>query len=95
MTITMKPFTARTVVRVLLITGALLLIPFVAMLFTAEMAWGAGDFAAAALLLAATGLALELARAKARTRTVRLLTGGGIVLTLLLVWAELAVGIVS
>ncbi len=95
---TIKPgpgpaFSTRNVLRVLRVTGALLLIPFVAMLATKEMNWGPGDFAAAALLLAGTGLALELAVAKLRTRKARLAAAALIVLALLVAWAELAVGI--
>lgn len=88
-----KPFSTRNVLRVLLATGALLLVPLVAMRFTAEVRWDAFDFAASAVLLAGAGLAFELAMAKLRTRRARLAAGGAIALALLAVWAELAVGI--
>lgn len=83
----------RAVLRVLLATGALLLVPFVVMRFTREVAWDGFDFAVAALLLGGAGLALELALARLRTRRARVLACAAIVLVLLLVWAELAVGI--
>ncbi|GGY59498.1 hypothetical protein [Pseudoduganella albidiflava] len=88
-----KPFTSRNVLRVLFVTGALLLVPAASMLLGGGFDWGPGDFVAAAILLAATGLALELARATLRSRTSRLAAGGAIVLALLTLWAELAVGI--
>jgi hypothetical protein len=88
-----KPFSTRNVLRVLLGAGVLLLVPLVAMRFTAEVRWDAFDFAAAAVLLVGAGLALELALARLRTRTSRLAAGAVIVLALLATWAELAVGI--
>jgi hypothetical protein len=88
-----RPLSTRNVLRVLLATGALLLVPLVAMRFTAEVRWGVFDFIAAAVLLAGAGLALELALAKLRTRRARTIAAGAIALALLATWAELAVGI--
>ena len=48
-------------VRVAVVTGLVLLIPAVGMLFSDEFAWGVFDFVFAAVLLAGTGLLLELA----------------------------------
>jgi uncharacterized membrane protein YgdD (TMEM256/DUF423 family) len=80
--------------RVLLATLAILLVPAVAMRFTNEVNWGPGDFLAGAALLAGTGLAYVLAKPRIAGRPGRLLLGGLLALGLLLVWAELAVGIV-
>ncbi|MCS0615050.1 hypothetical protein NX783_20120 [Massilia kyonggiensis] len=80
--------------RVLLATLAILLVPAVAMRFTNEVNWGPGDFLAAGALLAGTGLAYVLAKPRIAGRPGRLLLGGLLALGLLLVWAELAVGIV-
>ena len=88
-----KPFSTRNALRILYVTGALLLIPLVSMLLGGAFDWGVFDFAAAAVLLAGTGLALELARAKLRSRASRVAAGAAIVLALLVAWAELAVGI--
>ena len=80
--------------RVLLATLAVLLAPAVAMRFTDEVNWGPGDFLAGGALLAGTGLAYVLAKRRIAGRPGRLLLGGLLALGLLLVWAELAVGIV-
>ncbi len=88
-----KPFSARKVLRVLAVTGALLLVPAISTLSGGEFGWGVFDFAAAAVLLAGAGLAFELAMAKMRTRSSRLVAGAAIALALLTIWAELAVGI--
>lgn len=80
--------------RVLLATLAILLVPAVAMRFTTEVNWGAGDFLAGGALLAGTGLAYALTKRRFAGRPGRLLLGALLALGLLLVWAELAVGIV-
>jgi uncharacterized membrane protein YgdD (TMEM256/DUF423 family) len=79
--------------RVLLGTAAILLVPLVAMRFTREVNWGPLDFVAAAVLLAGTGSLYVLLTSKLRTPVQRRAIGGGLLLTLMLVWAELAVGI--
>jgi hypothetical protein len=84
---------ARDLRRVLLGTAAILMVPLVAMRFTKEVNWGPLDFVAAAILLAATGSAYVLLTRKLRTAGQRRAIGGGLLLTLLLVWAELAVGV--
>lgn len=72
---------------------ALLILPVVAMQFTREVNWGAEDFAAAAVLLGGTGLALEGAARLLIDPGKRLIAAVVILGVLLLVWAELAVGI--
>lgn len=47
--------------RVALVTGLVLLVPAIGMLLSDEFAWGVFDFVFAAVLLAGTGLLLELA----------------------------------
>lgn len=71
----------------------LLATPAVAMLFTDEVDWGAGDFAVFAVLLAGLGLLFEGALRVGRTRRMRALLMCAAVLVILLVWAELAVGL--
>jgi hypothetical protein len=51
----------RSAVRVALGVALVLSLPFVAMLITDEVVWSLADFAAAAVLLAVVGVALELA----------------------------------
>ena len=79
--------------RVGLVTAALLCIPAIAMFFTTEVNWGAGDFLVAAILLGGTGLAIEFGASRLATRRGRLLAGLAILAAFVLVWAELAVGI--
>ena len=83
----------RSVLRVLLGTGAVLLVPLLAMQFTREVNWTALDFVVAAILLAGTGFALELAVGRVASTKQRLLWVGAIALAFVYVWAELAVGI--
>lgn len=73
----------------------LLCIPGVAMQFTREVNWGPEDFLAAALLIGTAGLGCELAARLKRSRAMRLFVAGAVLLGVLLVWAELAVGIVD
>jgi hypothetical protein len=86
---------SKQLLRVVLGTTGILLIPFVAMQFTREVNWTAGDFVIAAVLLAGTGMLFELAKAKLHTSKSRLIASAVIGFCLLLVWAELAVGIVG
>ena len=74
-------------------TAALLLVPALGMLFTSEVNWAPGDFAAAALLLFAAGMAYALASRRARSARQRLAIGALVATALALVWAELAVGL--
>ena len=83
----------RSVLRVLLGTGAVLLVPLLAMQFTREVNWTALDFVVAAILLAGAGFALELAVGRVANTKQRLLWVGAIALAFVYVWAELAVGI--
>jgi peptidoglycan/LPS O-acetylase OafA/YrhL len=85
--------TGRDVRRVLLATLVILLVPAVAMRFTDEVDWGPGDFLVGGALLAGSGLAYVFAARRVGRPPRRLLLGGSLGLALLLVWAELAVGI--
>lgn len=77
---------------VALLTGVLLLLPVVAMRFTKEVSWGLGDFVVAAVLLLAAGSALVLAP-RLRNRVHRIGVVCLVTCALLIVWAELAVGL--
>ena len=72
---------------------AILIAPLVAMQFTGEVHWTPFDFAVAAALLGATALAIELAIRVIGRPTFCVVAVLGILLALVLVWAELAVGI--
>ncbi len=71
----------------------LLLIPLVAMQFTSEVNWTIGDFGVAGVLLLGTGLGIELVIRVIKNKEIRYLVIIGILIALILVWMELAVGI--
>jgi hypothetical protein len=61
----MKTSTNRSVLRVGLATALILLLPLIGMQFSDEVDWGVFDFVFAGVLLAGTGLLLELAARRA------------------------------
>jgi len=77
----------------LLFTGIILAIPLVAMQFTEEVDWGLFDFLIGGILLFSTFLLLNFAFQKFKKSNYRWMIVIGIILTFILVWAELAVGI--
>lgn len=79
--------------RVLIVTAAILLVPAIAMQFTGEVDWGLDDFAAAAGLLMATGAAYVLAARLANKHLQHVLVGCLLAVVLVFAWAELAVGL--
>jgi hypothetical protein len=74
---------------------ALLLLPWVAMRFTTEVDWSAFDFLIFAVMLACACGAFELAARLARSWVYRAAAGVAVVAAFLLVWINLAVGIVG
>ncbi len=74
-------------------TALLLSVPLVAGRFTAEVNWGAGDYAAAAALLSATGIAAVLVRRWVAGRAARMAGLAALMVLAGAVWAELAVGL--
>ena len=83
----------KNIIRTVLGTAFILLIPFLAMQFTDEVAWDLADFVIIGTLLFSTGLAYELITRKVRDIKHRVAIGVALVVALLLVWADLAVGI--
>lgn len=77
----------------LLAAGIILLIPLIAMQFSSEVNWSAGDFLIMAFLLSVTVLLCEMLLRKAKSLTSKILLCSGAILAFLLIWAELAVGI--
>ena len=71
----------------------LLLIPLIAMQFSNGVKWSVSDFAAAGVLLLGTGLLCELVLRKVKKIRYRIAICGVILVALLLIWLELAVGI--
>ena len=83
----------KTILTLLSIVLLLLLIPFIAMQFSNEVNWSVMDVVVAGVLLCGTGLAIEFVLRKVKTRKNRILICGIIILLLLLLWIELAVGL--
>ncbi len=69
------------------------MIPFVAMQFTNEVNWIGSDFIVAAILLLGTGLLCEFVIRKVKKVKYRIVICLGILASLILVGAELAVGV--
>lgn len=70
-----------------------MLVPLVAMQFSNEVNWTVFDFVVAGSLLLATGLGIEAVLRKVKRKDTRVALCAAIVVVLLIVWAELAVGI--
>ena len=83
----------KRLIWILLTVGLLLLIPLIAMQFTDKVNWTLPDFIAAAVLLTGTGLLCELTLRKVKKTKYRIVICLAILATLLVIWAELAVGI--
>jgi peptidoglycan/LPS O-acetylase OafA/YrhL len=78
---------------ILLAVSLILLIPFTAMQFTDEVNWSLFDFIAAWILLTGSGLLCELVIRKVHKKRLRIAICTAVILILLFIWAELAVGI--
>ena len=78
---------------IVLTSVILLLIPLIAMQFTNEVNWTLLDFVVAGVLLLSTGLMCELAIRKINKIKYRIAVCTALLIILLLIWAELAVGI--
>ncbi|MBK8495746.1 MAG: hypothetical protein IPL50_12610 [Chitinophagaceae bacterium] len=71
----------------------LLLIPFIAMQFTAEVNWSLSDFVIAGTLLFGTGLLCEFVLRTFKKTGQRIAICAVVLVVLFIIWAELAVGI--
>jgi len=83
----------KRLITILATAIALLLTPLIAMNFTNDVNWKILDFLVAGILLIGTGLTLEIILRKIKTLRYRILFGITLFVVLLLIWAELAVGI--
>ncbi len=72
---------------------SVLSIPAIAMLFTKEVNWDIADFAVMGTLLLAVGLTAEYILRKVTLKRNRIVLLIGLFILLLVIWAELAVGI--
>lgn len=80
-------------INVAAVTGLLLLVPFIAMRFSSEVTWSAGDFAVAGALLFGAGMTYVVAARRAQSSVRRIQIALFVLVILGVVWAELAVGI--
>ena len=85
----------KIVIIILLVTACILAVPLVAMQFTDEVDWSVGDFIAAGILLAGSGLMIEFVASRSGNTTYKLGVVLGVVTGLFLIWINLAVGIIG
>ncbi|WP_243392479.1 hypothetical protein [Solitalea longa] len=83
----------KRLIGIMLAAGLLLLMPLIAMQFTPEVNWSLADFTVAGVLLFGTGFLCELVLRKVSKVPYRIVLCGAILLILMLIWIELAVGI--
>jgi hypothetical protein len=83
----------KSLIAVAFATFALLLIPAVAMQFSPDVSWGPGDFLAAGILLFGAGAICVLGFRHVKRFSRRIALIGVVGFGLVLVWAELAVGL--
>ena len=87
--------TLKSVVLVAVATAVLLLVPLLAMRFTGEVQWTALDFAVAGAMLFGAGLSFVLLARGARNIAYRLAAAIAVMAALMLVWGNLAVGLIG
>jgi hypothetical protein len=85
----------RSAIRVALVTAFILLLPLLAMQVTDEVRWDLADFAVAGALLFGIGLTYELVAKKMGSVAYRVAIGVALAAALILVWANLAVGVIG
>ena len=81
------------IVRVIVGTALILTVPLVAMQFTDEVDWDIADFLIIGILLLVAGTTFELILRKVKNVHHRITLGVILLLVVLYIWAELAVGI--
>lgn len=85
----------RRMMLVALVTAGILLVPLVAMTFTSQVNWSAADFIAMGALLFGAGLAYVLVSRVVDRVVYRTAVGIAVLAGVLLVWLNLAVGIIA
>jgi hypothetical protein len=75
--------------------AALLLAPLVAMQFTSEVDWDETDFIVMGFIFGSLGLALEFMISRSTSTAYRIASGIAILAAFLLIWANLAVGMIG
>ncbi len=85
----------KILIRSAIVTLAILLIPFAAMRFSSEVNWSVSDFVIMGALVFTTTLAFNLAAASRGNMAYRAAACLAIAATFLLIWVNLAVGIIG
>lgn len=85
--------TKRDFIRIATVVLGLLCIPLVGNLVSDEVEWGMMDFIIGFILLFTFGTLLQIAFYKLKGSPYRILILLGILMVLILIWAELAVGV--
>jgi len=85
----------KNIARIALATALILLLPLAAMQFSADVNWSLFDFVVAGALLFGSGLTFELIARKGGNVAYRVAVGVAVAAALLLVWVNLAVGIIG
>jgi len=85
----------KNILRIGLATALLLLLPLVAMQFTDEVVWDSADFVVAGVLLFGAGLTYELVARNLGSVAYRVAVGIAVAAALILVWINLAVGLIG
>jgi hypothetical protein len=75
--------------------SALLLAPLIAMQFTSEVDWDETDFIAMGFIFGSLGLSLEFMISRSDSIAYRIASGIAILAAFLLIWANLAVGMIG
>jgi len=81
--------------RVVIGTLLVLLVPFLAMQFTDEVRWDAADFITIGALLMAAGSVYTFVISRLHNKVRRQIFGAALLLAVMLIWIELAVGILD
>jgi hypothetical protein len=94
MNIDMILISKKSITKIAVVALAILLIPLIAMQLTNEVNWQLGDFIVAAVLLCFFGYVYEVLTQKSSKVKNKIVIGIIVLAALLLVWAELAVGLI-
>lgn len=86
---------SQSVLWVALVTAVILFIPLIAMQFTNEVNWSAGDFVIMGILVFTTGFSYVLLIRSSSNIIYRAAVALAVVSTFLLIWANLAVGLIG
>ena len=83
----------KNIIRSVIAAELVLLVPLLAMQFSNEVDWGVGDFIIVGVLLAGIGVAYQLIVTGVKNNSRLVAIGIVLAAAMLLIWAELAVGI--